>query len=187
MSSKSSRSDPLALPEFVTVGAVRRPHGIRGEVHVNVFSDVEDRFEVGSTVFLTPKTGSRLNVEMTAVRRVEKGAIVGFRGIETRGDAEKLRGATLEIARTEVPPAPEGSYYYFELIGCRCTDRSAGPLGIVDEVIEDGGGLLLEIEGQLGRLLVPFVDAYLVALDIENRRIVLELPKGLIETCVFRS
>jgi ribosomal 30S subunit maturation factor RimM len=72
-------------------------------------------------------------------------------------------------------------------VGCRCVDRTAGELGRVVEVIEDGGGVLLEIQAAEGRLLLPFVEAYLVRLDIAGGLIETDVPGELIETCVSTS
>ena len=185
MSSRSSKSDPFARrPEFITVGRVRKPHGVRGEVSVGVLSDVKERFAAGSTVEVVAADDTRRSVPIKSVRGGRKGeVIVAFEGCENREEAEKLRGAMLEISRSSVPAAPPGSFYYFELVGCECVDKRTGLLGQVTDVLEDGGGLLLEISAVESTLLVPFVQAYLVDMDTQNLRIELELPPGLVDTC----
>ena len=74
---------------------------------------------------------------VVAVGRVHKsGAVVRFEGVEDRDQAEELRGLDLEVSRSEVPPAPEGTYYQYELLGCLC--RNDGEeIGRVVEVLED--------------------------------------------------
>ena len=188
MSSRSSKSDPPAeLPDFITIGRVRRPHGVRGEVTVGVLSDVRERFAAGSVVDIVLPGGQRRSARISAVRGRQSEAIVHFAGLETRDQAEELRAAVLEIDRSRVPDAPPGAFYFFELVGCDCTDKRAGELGQVARVLDDGGGLLLEIAAESRSLLVPFVAAYLQDVDIANRRIELELPEGLIETCTSGS
>ncbi len=94
----------------------------------------------------------------------------------------------LEVSRNEVPPAPSGLHYFFELVGCRCVDGSAGELGEVTEVVESSGGLLLQVAHADGRsLLVPYVEEFLTCVDIVGRRIELKLPRGLVEACEFKS
>ncbi|MEM6456668.1 MAG: ribosome maturation factor RimM, partial [Acidobacteriota bacterium] len=115
------------------------------------------------------------------------GLILTFDGVDDRDAAERLRGGVLEVPREEVPPAPEGVHYFFELIGCLCIDRTDGLLGRIEDVIEDGGGLLLRVERENRALHVPYVDAHVRAIDIDARRIEVELPAGLIETCAFKS
>ena len=187
MSSKSSNSDPaLPLPDSIVVGKVRKPHGVRGEVVVEILSDVEGRFGPGADVEIVQGSVPRRKARIAAARRTKGEAIIRFEGIENRDDASELRGALLEIARTEVPSAPEGSYYFFELVGCVCEDIREGELGTVERVLEDGGGLVLEINKGSETLLIPFVRAYLTEMDRVGRRIEVDLPEGLVEICTSR-
>lgn len=188
MSSRSSKSDSRTdLPRRIVVGRVRKPHGVRGEVAIRVLSDVSGRFTAGAAVELVLAHGQRREGEIAAVRRRGDDAIVLFAGVETRDQAEELRAALVEVERSAVPEAPNGAYYYFELIGCVCTDPGVGELGRVTRVFEDGGGLILEIEKAGQSLLVPFVEAYLADVDTVGRRIEMRLPEGLIETCTSGS
>lgn len=188
MNSRSSKSDSQAeLPEFVLVGRILKPHGVRGEVTVSALSDVNDRFSVGSEVDLVLANGDRRKAGIASVRGRKEKAIVHFSGVETREQADELRGAVVEVDRSMVPPPPHGSFYFFELVGCDCVDHKVGELGRVATIVEDGGGLLLEIVGDSRTLLVPFVEAYLKDVDTACRRIELELPAGLIETCTSKS
>lgn len=175
------------LPEPVLVGRIRRPHGVRGEVLVEVLSDVRDRFRAGRRLAFVTAAGERGELEVVAVRGHGDGLLLRLAGCEDRDRAETLRGARLEVAAADSPRPPEGAYYYYEIVGCSCRDRRAGELGEVTAVIEDGGGLLLEVVRPGGSLLVPFVRAYLIAFDRAQRRIELALPEGLIETCESRS
>lgn len=173
-------------PERVLVGRVTRPHGLRGAVKVDVHSDVPERFDVGAELWLAA-TGSRRVVRIRDSRFVPGGAVLAFEGIEHRDQAEELRGAELEVDRDRVPPAPEGFFYFFDLVGCRCFDKERGDLGEVVDLIEDGGGILLRVAFDQRQLLVPFVEAFLENVNIEERRIDLSLPAGLIETCASES
>lgn len=205
MSSKSSKTEAAGtaaaarrddLPETITVGRVLRPQGLRGEVVVEVLSDVPDRFAPGSRL-LGVREGKpampalpAIPVEVAASRPHKSGMVVRFAGSEDRDQAEELRGLWLEIPRSEVPPAEPGTYYQYELVGCLCR-VSGEELGRVAEVVEDGGGLLLiiesESEGEKRRIPVPFVREFLREVDVAEARIDLELPPGLVETCASRS
>jgi 16S rRNA processing protein RimM len=177
----------------VAVGRIASAHGLRGELAVDPLTDVPDRFASGSTLILTARGSAPRSVVISRSRplssRHKDRLLVSLQGIEDRTAAEALRGAILEVDAAAVPPAPEGSWYHYDLVGCRCTDRRAGELGEVVEVIEGGGGDLLRVvapgsDGEPGReLLLPFVDAYLTEVDVAGRRILWDLPEGLIEAC----
>ncbi len=169
------------------MGRVRRPHGVRGALLVEILSDVPGRLAAGRSVELVSPEGERRAVRIAAARPHGTGMLVEIEGLADREAAAALRGARLEVAESEVPPAPAGAYWYWQLVGCGCGDRLRGDLGRVRRVIEDGGGLLLEIEGAGGRLLVPFVAAYVVSIDVERSRIEMDLPEGLVESCASTS
>ena len=187
MSSRSPNEVLPPLPDRVLVGRIRRPHGVRGELLVDVVSDVPGRLAPGRELWLVTSDGAGRKVTVAANRPHSRGALLLFEGYDDRDAAELLRGAVLETERHTVTPAPAGSYYYFELAGCRCRDTNHGDLGQVCEVIEDGGGLLLEVRAGERLLLVPFVEEYVAAVDLAERRIDLQLPNGLLETCTSAS
>jgi 16S rRNA processing protein RimM len=196
MSSKSSRktttetpaeaSGRADLPERVAVGRVLRPHGVRGEVVVEVLSDVPGRLAPGRrmTASWAGKPGRTLTVE--SYRPHKTGALVRFAGAEDRDGAEELRDALLEVDRSEVPAAPEGTYYWYQLLGCRCW-VDGEDLGEVTDLVEDGGGLLLVVSREGRQVPIPFVQSFLKEVDVERGRIELDLPEGLLEACASGS
>jgi 16S rRNA processing protein RimM len=198
MSSTSSKTEGRGdLPATVTVGRILRPHGLRGEVAVEVLTDVPRRLDPGNPLLLV-RDGEPPIPVVVAARAAERpakgGAAPGrrtlarlrFAGIDDRDRAEALRGAWLEVERAQVPPAPEGVYYHYELLGCHCV-AGGEELGEVVEVVEDGGGLLLIVSDGHRKVPVPFVARFLRAIDVERGRIDLDLPPGLLEACASRS
>lgn len=192
MASKSSTTD-APTPTTVIVGEIRRPHGVRGELVVEPQTERSDRFRPGSELWVTrPGEVTPLrSVRVAASRPYREVLLVRFEGLEDRDAVADLRGARLEAepAGAGEPEGvlEEGTFFYYQLHGCRCRDREHGELGEVVDLVEDGGGLLLVIEGQQGRLPVPFVRALVTEVDVEGRRIELDLPPGLIEACTSRS
>jgi 16S rRNA processing protein RimM len=188
MSSRSSTTEASGteLPETVAVARIRSPHGVRGGVAVDVLTDVEGRLGVGRELLLVGPRGDRRRVRIRISKPYRTGRILAFDEFGSRDEAAELKGSVLEVPRDQVPPAEEGSWYQFELVGCACEDAAAGELGRVVEVIEDGGGQLLRVEDRERSLLVPFVEAFVTAVDVERRRIGLRLPEGLIEQCASR-
>lgn len=188
MGSRSSTEGPEpSRPGEVVVGVVRRAHGIRGEVVVDVLSDVPGRFDSGSELIALEPSGRRRGLTLTAARPHKGALLLRFDQIADRNAAEALRGAELVVEASRTPPPEPGSYYHYQLLGCRCHDRKAGDLGEVVELLEDGGGLLLLVEKRRRRLPIPFVEAFLERVDIEAKRIELTLPEGLVEACASGS
>ena len=171
----------------MTVGRVIRPHGVRGDIVVAVLTDVPGRFAPGNKLLMAREEGGPAEPVVVESERPHKGGVVlRLAGIEDRDRVEELRGSWLEVERSEVPPAPPGTYYHFELLGCRCFDGGR-ELGEVVEVVEDGGGLLLVVADGERRVPVPFVASFLREIDVAAGRIEVDLPPGLVEVCASRS
>jgi len=161
---------------------------VRGEALVEALSERPDRFEVGRELWLVPRGDTPRRVRLASARPYRDGYLVRFEGLEERELLEALRGAALEIGREEVAAPPEGRFWLFDLIGCRCRDRAAGDLGVVVDLVEDGGGWLVVVEREGGgRLALPFVERFVEAIDVAAKRMEWNLPVGLIESCESRS
>jgi 16S rRNA processing protein RimM len=184
---RPTRRRPAApASERVAAGRVLGAHGLRGEVAVEVLSDVPGRLAPGVELLLTAGGAPPRPVTLTEVRPHKGHLLVRFAGADDRTAAEALRGGILEVEAADVPPAPEGSYYHFDLVGCRCADGE-GDLGEVVEVLEGGGGILLRVVGPRGELLLPFVDSYLGEVDLAAKKIEWRLPEGFVEACASAS
>lgn len=188
MASKSSTTE-APTPRTVIVGEIRRPHGVRGEVVVDPQTELPDRFRPGRELWITrpDETAPVRTVRIAASRPYRDALLVRFEGLEDRDAVGSLQGTRLEAEPIGTGELEEGEFFYYQLHGCRCRDRDRGELGEVVDLVEDGGGLLLIVEGERGRLPVPFVRALITEVDIEGKRIELELPPGLIEACTSRS
>lgn len=185
MSSKSSTTETPDSQDIL-VGLIHKPHGLRGEVAVEALSDVEGRFAVGARLVLSVPGVPRRVVSVRSCRAHGRGLLLVFEGVATREAAEQLRGGRLEVERDRVPPAGEGEFYHFELVGCQCYDAGRD-LGVVIAVIEDGGGSILRVRDGEAELLLPFVQEFLAEIDTEGRRIDVDLPDGLVEACRSKS
>lgn len=187
MASRSSIPEPRRLPPRLGVGAVRRAHGVRGEVLVEIDSDNPKRFQPGGELYVTPPGGAARTLRIAGSRPHRDGLLVRFDGIEGRDRADELRGALLEVDRSDVPPRPDGEIYFFQLVGCRCRDRTAGDLGEIVEVVEDGGGALLIAAQGSREVPIPFVASFITRLDLDAGELELDLPAGLVEACASES
>lgn len=194
MSSKSWTDPPDE--EHVLVGRVRRPHGLRGMVVVESLTDNPQRWEVGNRLRAVapspdspgaPPSGLPRELEVEQAQEHRGALLVQFRGVDGRDAAEALRGIGLAVPEADVPEAPEGTWYQFQLVGCRVWDAEAGDLGEVVDVVDSGGGDTLVVDDGRRQVLVPLVHDFLERVDVEAREIDLRLPPGLIETCASGS
>jgi 16S rRNA processing protein RimM len=165
----------------VVVGRVGRPHGIRGEVTVEVRTDEpENRFAPGAVLSVDGPV-SALVVDRTHWHSGR--LLVHFQGIEDRNAAESLRGLLLHVERApdEEPDDPE-EYYDSSLVGCSVELGDTTPVGVVTDVVHLPAQDLLAVRTPDDRdLLIPFVSAIVPLVDIAAGRVVIDPPPGLIE------
>jgi 16S rRNA processing protein RimM len=175
-------------PDEVVVARIGRPHGVRGEVSVELRTDEpERRFADGSVLDLRPAGGrtpggglARLTV--TGSRTHQDRLLVTFAEVPDRDAAERLRGALLVTeVRGEVPDDPE-EFYDHQLVGLAVVTVDGTPSGTVGEVVHTGAQDLLVVR-RPGRedALVPFVAALVPEVDLRAGRVVVADRPGLLE------
>jgi len=181
----------LTLPDCASVGRVRRPHGVRGELVVESLTDEPDAiFAPGSRVFqgmpdgtlwLDPRAKAPRALTVTGVRPFKEGFLITFEEITDRTEAERWNGRHLLVPVEELSEPEEGEVFAHELVGMQLVDAdSASPIGEVVEFYELPQGLLLEFRTAAGLASLPFVDEFVDEVDREARIIRVRLPDGLL-------
>ena len=170
----------------VVVGRVGKPHGLRGEVRIDVRSDEPDRrFAPGTTLRAEPPKGSAstLAALTVAAARWHSGTLlVAFEELPDRSAAEAARGILLH---TTIPgdasPEDPDEYYDHQLVGLAAFDVEGAPLGSVTSVVHGGAQDLLTVTTPDGReALVPFVKALVPEVDLDAARVVIADRPGLV-------
>ncbi len=164
-------SEQNAKTSTVVVGRVVAASGVRGEVRVEVLSDVPHRYAPESVLYVD---GRAFHVQK---RRIgPSGMVVKFEGVDTRDAAESLRGLLLCVPEAEVPTAAEGTYYHYQLLGARVISVDGEDLGEVTEILETGANDVYVVSGPRGEILVPAIAGVVVSVDVRGGRVVVDLP-----------
>jgi 16S rRNA processing protein RimM len=171
----------------VPVGRVVGAHGLRGELRVRVGADDLIGLSRAPSVRLA-RDGDAQGVayEVASVRPGRPGECrLALAGVSDRDAALALRGASVRVRAADLPALPAGEYYAYELVGCAAVDVEGRPLGTVTGIAETGASDALVIEDPAGiQRLVPAVAPLLAQVDLAARRVVLDLPPGLIDAPV---
>jgi 16S rRNA processing protein RimM len=160
-------------PDPVTVGRILAAHGIRGELKVQPLTDFPERFEAGSRLWLN---GEERIVERG--RWAGRSVILKLRGLETRNEAEALRGAHLTVPQP-AELVEEGVYYLHDIIGLPVVDGEGEVLGTLAEVLHTGSTDVYVVRGDRGELLLPALDDIVTNVDVTAGRIVVAVPEGI--------
>ena len=170
------------MAEGIVIAHIARPWGRRGEVTADMLTDFPERFDNVSSVTL--RRGATERSADLERHWFHKGRVVlKFAGIDTISDAEPLAGLDVVIPEQELHALPEGEdlYYDFDLVGCSVETAAGERVGDVERVLRTGGGQLLSVRRSGREVLIPFVDEFCVEVDIAAKRVIVELPEGLLE------
>jgi 16S rRNA processing protein RimM len=164
----------------LVVGRIGRPHGVRGDVTVEVRTDdPELRFPVGAAIETDPADRGPLVIE--ACRRHKGMLLLSFAGIADREAAEGLRGTMLVIDSSEVVPSDDPDEFHdHQLIGLAVETASGESVGEVTDVLHHGQDLLVVRRSGAEDALIPFVKALVPEVDVEAGRLVVDPPEGLL-------
>ncbi|HEX6803992.1 MAG TPA: ribosome maturation factor RimM [Terriglobales bacterium] len=167
--------------EFVTLARVVKTQGRRGEVAVDVHSDVPDRLHAGLRVFALNEDDQRRELMIEDAWPHKDFLVLKLRGIDSISDAEALIGSELQVPLSERAELQPGAIYVSDLVGCALLDRNR-EVGIVTEVrFGAGEAPLLVVGSGKSELEIPCAQEFLLKLDLEHKRIEMALPEGLLE------
>ena len=178
----------------ITVALAVRPHGVRGEIACDIYTDFPDRLKSLKSVQLWD---GRRATRTVAVKKCWLShshggqAIFLFEGVESMDAARTLVGYEIQIARKDRVKLPTASHYISDLIGCRVIDHSTKKeIGVVNDVQSIGeavtGTPLLEVTAaHTGEeILIPLAQEICISIDTTAKLIEAQLPEGLLDVNV---
>jgi 16S rRNA processing protein RimM len=187
----SDEADRSSEPRFLAVGRILRPHGLRGEVRVEIHTDYPERFAIYDRVYLAPtQTDPGLAALQSAApgtpygleshRFHSKWVLLKLAGIDDRTQAEGLRGLWVWIAPDQAAPLKEGEIYLHDMLNLQVITDQGERLGEIAQIIETGANPVYVVRGMRGELLLPDTDEVILDVDLERGRVTVHLIEGLL-------
>jgi 16S rRNA processing protein RimM len=165
-------------PVFLVVGKLRRPHGLRGEMIMEVLTDFPERLRPELQVFIGP---DHLQCRIVKSRRHQEMLLLTLEGYTTRESVGNLRNQFVYVRTADIPALPEGEYYHHQLLGMTLLDEHGNRLGKITEIIETGANDVFVVQTQTGPdILIPFLDSLLLKVDLAQRELHTRLLPGLL-------
>jgi 16S rRNA processing protein RimM len=179
MADKNETSgSPNGEPVYLTVGFLRRPHGIHGEIIMDLHTDFPERLKRGRKLLVSEE---HKPLTIQSVRPHQNGVLIKFDGIDTSDDAGQFRNQWVYVKASDVPPLPEGQIYQYELYGFEVVEDSGNPLGQLVEILETGANNVYVVRDDSGReILLPAIPSVILELDTGHRLMRVHLLDGLI-------
>ncbi len=166
--------------DFVLVGRVVKPHGLRGEVLIRALTENPDRFAEGAELLLGPDLDSAEPVIVEGSRNHKGALLVYFDGYASIEEAETLRDWLIFVESSELGHLDEAdAFWEHEIIGLDVVHRDGTALGKVQEVHTRPAQDLWAIDTPSGEVLFPAAKELVVSVDLEAGRVVIDPPGGL--------
>jgi 16S rRNA processing protein RimM len=165
----------------IALGAIRKPHGVRGEASVEPWTEFERFEEVHDVTLVSPDERDTREVKIEAARAHAGRALIKFSGIETPEELANYRDWTIEIPESQARKLEPDEYFLHDLVGLTLVDGAGAERGRVTDAYEGGGGVLLEVEHGGRKFEVPFATGICKTIDVAGKRIVVDLPEGIDE------
>lgn len=162
----------------MAVGRLRRPHGVRGEMLVEILTDFPERLQPDSVVYSGEKH-TRLTIRSR--RHHNDGLLLSFAGIDTPEAVGRLRNQILYVPLSDRPPLPEGEYYHHQLVGLAVVDEAGQPLGALTEVMETGANDVYVVATGKGEILLPVIPGVVLDVDLSAKTMKVHVPDGLLD------
>jgi 16S rRNA processing protein RimM len=174
---KNAPGSPDGEPVYLVVGFLRRTHGLRGEIIMDVHTDFPERLRSGRKLFVGEE---HKPMTLAGARPHAKGMLLKFKGIETPEDAGQMRNQWVYVRASDVPSLPEGKLYQHELFGFRVVDENNHPLGELVEILETGANDVYVVRDESGKeILLPAIPSVVLETDPSRRVMRVHLLEGL--------
>lgn len=169
------------MEEYLTVGKIINTHGVKGEMKVIPLTSDISRFDYLKLVWLEEK--GKLTEHYVEKARYQKNCVLlTLHGIDSMDKAEALKDCYLKVDRKHALPLDENEFFIADLIGCEVYEDGI-LLGVITDVLQTGSNDIYVTKGEkYGEILIPALEDVVQKVDIEDRKIDVKLPEGLIES-----
>lgn len=164
---KSGPTSDKASSGCIEIGVVTRPHGISGEIKVQLLPEYLDALQGIEFVYLNDSAYPR---RVEGYRVHQGAALLKLAQVDTRNDSEALRGARISIMVRDLPPLPVGEYYSRDLIGLTVVTESAELVGKITEVLATGSNDVFVVTAVDGtEVLLPAIESVILDINLDTR------------------
>lgn len=156
--------------DYLSVGYILKPQGIKGEIKVEPLTDYMERFDELDIFYI--KNGNQYSpLKVISTRYSGHHVFLRLEGFNNMNDAEKLRGQYLWIPREMAKNLPKDTFFIADIIGCSVYTQDGKQLGNVDRVIHTGSNDVYVTKGSMGEILIPGLKKVVLDVDVKARRI----------------
>jgi len=154
-------------------------HGIKGTNKIRCYAESLSLFKPGGSIVVRERGGQEKSLEIKWVKPHTGTALIAFKGVNERRQAQALIGAELFVPKDELPELEEDSHFWFDLIGMAVYTTAGEYLGRIESIIETGSNDVYVVRHKKKELLIPALGSVVLNIDTKAGRMQVELPEGL--------
>src|SRR5699024_1463357 len=154
------------------VGEIVNTHGLKGEVKVKRITDFEERFHVGSTVYIKRGSLDFIPLKVDGFRKHQQFDMLHFEGYDTIESVATIKGKQLFIKEEQLTELLPGEYYYHEIIGCKMYTVDNDYIGEIEAILSPGANdvwVVKDVEGK--EILIPYIDDVVKKIDVDQKQV----------------
>lgn len=160
--------------EFFIVGRVLKPHGVKGEVKVQIETSFPEKFKSRKRLYIGKNAKEAKPIDVASARLTDNAALLKFKGVETPEEAEKLRNHWLFVDETQLVKLGKNKAYIHELVGLAAYDIEGNAIGTLANVISLPSCDAYEIRNGEKSVLVPAIEEFIEEVNLSEKRVVVK-------------
>jgi len=178
MTEENKKGSPAGESVYLAIGFMRRPHGVAGEIIMDLHTDFPERIKSGRMVYV----GENHEIFTIGTVRVHgNGVLVKIKGFDSPETAGRVRNQWMYVKSSEVPALPEGKYYKHELIGLTVMTDEGEKLGVLNEVLETGANDVYTVIKEDGKeILLPAIPDVVLEVNMDDKVLKVHIIEGLL-------
>jgi 16S rRNA processing protein RimM len=166
---------------LITIGKVVKPFGVKGEMKIEPMTDFPERFTGLTHVYLVSPSGKEVACEVKSVRYAGGAPFLLFSGYDSPEKAKAINGWFIKVPEEEAVPLPEGTYYWFELLGMEVVSETGEKLGTIMDIFETGSNDVYVLKQGRKETYIPATREVVRQVDKKAKRMTIRVPEGLLD------
>ena len=166
--------------KMLEIGQIVNTFGVKGMVKIVPYTDDIKRFDNLKTIYVITKN-KKTKYEIEEIKYHKNMVLAKLKGIDTMNDAELLKQSSVQIERKDAIPLEKDTYFIVDLIGLKVITDENEELGKIVDIFNTGSNDIYVVKDELGKqILLPAISEVIKNIDIENKKIIVHLMKGLV-------
>lgn len=170
-----SGSPQSGEPVYLTIGKLRRPHGVKGEMVMEMITDFPNRIKAGIQIFIGEK---KKEYKLISIRPNGELFLISIEGFSDCDAVSVFRNKWVSVLASTIGPLPEGLFYHREVIGMQVADEQGNLIGTVKEILVTGANDVYVVEApDSSEILLPAIKSVILSMDRDAHRMIVRLQE----------